>query len=160
MIYLDVVFQILLPLCVKIVVNFSISDGHHDNEDPEEHHADQELVHHPHWHNSGLQVFWAFFPNCDAAGQSVPIHFLGTIHLDGHASSVVHGFQSAPGYVFDVDFVHPISKAGQAGGVIRQVRNLVIVWVAAERLKNERVWVKNFNFQLLFCVQYDLFILG
>ena len=46
----------LLPLSVQVIVNLFVGDGHHDDEDPEQHHADQELVHHPHGHHCRLQV--------------------------------------------------------------------------------------------------------
>lgn len=58
----------LLPLGVKIIIYFSISDGHHDNQDPEKNHADQELVHHPHRNDCSLQVFGSLTPRNDALG--------------------------------------------------------------------------------------------
>ena len=42
------IINILLPLSVHVIVYFLVSDGEHDNEDPEEHHADHELVEDPH----------------------------------------------------------------------------------------------------------------
>ena len=61
----------LLPLGVKIIIYFSISDGHHDNQDPEKDHADQELVHHPHRNNCSLQVFGSLTPRNNVLRQVV-----------------------------------------------------------------------------------------
>ena len=47
----------LLPLSVKVVIDLLVSDGHHDNQDPEEHHADQELINHPHGNDCSLKIF-------------------------------------------------------------------------------------------------------
>ena len=46
----------LLPLSVKVVVDLLVGDGHHDDEDPQQHHAHQELVDHPHGHHRRLEV--------------------------------------------------------------------------------------------------------
>jgi hypothetical protein len=46
----------ILPLVFQIVVDFPVGDGHHDDEDPEEDDADQELVNGPHRDGRGLQV--------------------------------------------------------------------------------------------------------
>ena len=45
-----------LPLLVEVVIDPPVGDGHHDDEDPEQHHADQELVGGPHWNGRRLQV--------------------------------------------------------------------------------------------------------
>ena len=44
----------LLPLRVEVVVNLLVGDGHHDDQDPQEHDTDQELVDHPHGHHRVL----------------------------------------------------------------------------------------------------------
>ena len=46
----------LLPLLLEVVVDLPIGDGHHDDQDPEQHDADEELVEGPHRHGRGLQV--------------------------------------------------------------------------------------------------------
>ena len=57
--------QNLLPLRVEVVVNFLISDGHHDDQDPQEHDTDQELVDHPHGHHRVLEVLRPLSPGDD-----------------------------------------------------------------------------------------------
>ena len=49
-------YNFLLPLSVEVIINFLVGDGHHDDEDPEEDHADQELVDHPHGHHGRLKI--------------------------------------------------------------------------------------------------------
>ena len=39
---------VVLPLCVHVVIDLLVSDGEHHDEDPQEHHADHELVEDPH----------------------------------------------------------------------------------------------------------------
>jgi hypothetical protein len=46
----------LLPLVFQIVVDLSVSDGHHDDQDSKENHADQELVEGPHGNGGRFQV--------------------------------------------------------------------------------------------------------
>ena len=55
-------YNFLLPLRVEVVINFLVGDGHHDDEDPEEDHADQELVDHPHRHHGCLKVLGSLSP--------------------------------------------------------------------------------------------------
>ena len=50
--FLNQLFCHSLPLLVEVVVDPAVCDGHHDDEDPEEDDADQELVDSPHG-NSG-----------------------------------------------------------------------------------------------------------
>ena len=52
----------LLPLSIQVVIDFLVSDGHHDNEDPEKNHADEELVNYPHGNHGRLQVFGPLSP--------------------------------------------------------------------------------------------------
>ena len=46
--------MLILPLRVHVVVYLLVCDGEHDDEDPEQHHADHELVEDPHWHGGDL----------------------------------------------------------------------------------------------------------
>ena len=47
----------IFPLSIEVSQDFVVRDSEHDDEDPEEDHADQKLVHHPHWHHCSLQKF-------------------------------------------------------------------------------------------------------
>ena len=46
----------LLPMFVQIIIDFSVRNSQHDNEDSEKHHRDKELVDCPHRDCSRLQV--------------------------------------------------------------------------------------------------------
>ena len=67
-------FQDSLPLCVHVVVYFLVSDGEHHNEDPQEDHADHELVEDPHGHHGGVDGVGPGPPDEDTAGHVVSGH--------------------------------------------------------------------------------------
>ena len=46
----------LLPMFVQIIIDFSVRNSQHDNEDSEKHHRDKKLVDCPHRDCSRLQV--------------------------------------------------------------------------------------------------------
>ncbi len=46
----------LLPLVFQIIVDLSVGDGHHDDQDSKENDADQELVEGPHGNGGRFQV--------------------------------------------------------------------------------------------------------
>ena len=63
--------SILLPLCVHVIINLLVGDGEHDDEDPEEHHADHELVEDPHGHHRGVDDISPHLPDQDTAGHVI-----------------------------------------------------------------------------------------
>ena len=71
----------LLPLCVEVVVDFLVCDGHHDDEDPQEDDTDQELVHDPHGDHRVLEVLWPLSSGDDALQEVVPWHLGCRVHL-------------------------------------------------------------------------------
>ena len=46
----------LLPLLIKIIINSSIGDCHHDNKDAKQNNTNQELIRGPHWNGCRLQI--------------------------------------------------------------------------------------------------------
>ena len=89
---------LLLPLGVEVVVDLLVGDGHHDDEDPEQHHAHQELVDHPHGHHGRLQVLRALPPRDDTLQQVVTGHLRGRVHLI-HGKKIFENFKNI--------FLHP-----------------------------------------------------
>ena len=56
---------------------------------------------------------------------------LGVVeHLGEHAGGVVHGLLPALGYGLGVDLPALLDLAGEAGGVVRQVRHRVVGWTS------------------------------
>ena len=66
--------QNLLPLGVHVVVDLLVGDGQHHDEDPQQHHADHELVEDPHWHHRPVDGVSAQLPDQDAVGHVVSRH--------------------------------------------------------------------------------------
>ena len=70
-----------LPLRVKVVIDLLVSDGHHDDEDPEEDDADQELVDDPHGDHRVLKVLRTLSSGDDALQQVISWHLGRRVHL-------------------------------------------------------------------------------
>ena len=66
--------MLILPLRVHVVVYLLVCDGEHDDEDPEQHHADHELVEDPHGHHGGVDRVGAHLADQDAAAHVVSRH--------------------------------------------------------------------------------------
>ena len=64
----------ILPLGVHVVVDLLVCDGEHDDEDPEQHHADHELVEDPHGHHRRVDGVSSRSSLHDAAGHVVTGH--------------------------------------------------------------------------------------
>ena len=60
-------------------------------------------------------------------------------HLVVHAGGVVHGLHSAPGDAPDVNLLLALGQPRQAPAVVREIRHLVVVRIAAERLQQRSV---------------------
>ena len=58
-------------------------------------------------------------------------------HLIVHAGRVVHGLHPALGDAPDVDFLLALGQPREASAVVRQIRHLVVVRIAAKRLKQK-----------------------
>lgn len=58
-------------------------------------------------------------------------------YLVVHAGGVVHGLHPALGDAPDVDLLLALGQPRQTPAVVRKVRHLVVVWIAAERLKQK-----------------------
>ena len=66
--------MLILPLRVHVVVYLLVCDGEHDDEDPEQHHADHELIEDPHGHHGCVDGVSSRSPLHDAAGHVVTRH--------------------------------------------------------------------------------------
>ena len=66
--------MLILPLGVHVVVYLLVSDGQHHDEDPQEDHADHELVEYPHGHHSRVDGVGPRPPDEDTAGHVVSGH--------------------------------------------------------------------------------------
>ena len=60
-------------------------------------------------------------------------------HLVVHAGGVVHSLHPATGDAPDVDLLLALGQPRQTPAVIREIRHLVVVRIAAERLKQNEV---------------------
>ena len=129
----DEVYPSILPLCVEVCQDLVVGDGEHDDEYPEEHHAHQELVHHPHGHHGSLEKLRAWSVSYDA-GVKILLRHGAVGHLEEHAGHVVHGLHPALGDGLDVYLIVCRSEACQAVCVVGEVSYSVIVGITTEWL--------------------------
>ena len=59
-------------------------------------------------------------------------------HLVVHAGGVVHSFHPATSDAPDVDLLLALGQPRQTPAVVREIRHLVVVRIAAERLKQNK----------------------
>ena len=130
----------VLPLRFQVVVDLPVRDGQHDDQDPEQHDADEELVDDPHRHHRRRDRLLSKSPHLNARVHVV----LGYLRLAlryqvgnpaVYASGVVHGLDHAGGDGVDVDLRLVHEQPGKTVGVVGKVGDLVIVGVASERLE-------------------------
>ena len=80
--------DVVLPLGVHVVIDLLVGDGQHHDEDPQEDHADHELVEDPHGDHGLVDHVSPCLPDESAGGHIVPGQpgqVVGCHHLDPEA---------------------------------------------------------------------------
>ena len=98
-----------------------------------------------------LEVLAALPAGDDAARQPVPADPRRARQLARHAARVVHRLHPALPDQLYVDLLRAVRQARQAGGVVRQVRHLVVVRVPAKWLKQKTFKINKTNPCFVIC---------
>ena len=125
----------VLPLGVQVLIDLVVGDRHHDDEDPQQDDADQELVDDPHRHHRRLQILGTLSSALNALCQSVLGDLVELVHLQEHAGGVVHRLHPALADALHVDVLRGAGQVSEAVGAVGKIGDSVIVGVATERLE-------------------------
>ena len=104
--------MLILPLRVHVVVYLLVGDGEHDDEDPEQHHADHELVEDPHGHHGGVDRVGAHLADQDAAAHVVSRHTGQVPQHHARDPGHQHHHSSTTGYFSDSSYYAIATKEG------------------------------------------------